>query len=58
VSKPRRRWVEHVARVGASTGTYRCLVKKRERRSHLGDLDVDDRIILKGIFKNWEGGKK
>jgi len=50
--------VEHVARVGASTGTYRCLVKKRERRSHLGDLDVDDRIILKGIFKNWEGGKK
>jgi len=43
--------------MGANTGTYRCLVKKRER-SQLGDLNVDDRIILKWVFKNWEGGKK
>ena len=50
--------MEHVTRMGASTGTYRCLVKKRERGSHLGDLNVDDRVILKWVFRNWEGGKK
>jgi len=43
--------------MGAGRGTYRCLVDKRERRSHLGDLDID-RIILKWIFKNWDGCKK
>jgi hypothetical protein len=42
--------------MGVSRGTYRCLVKKRERMSQLGDLDVDDRIILKWIF-NWDGAR-
>jgi len=26
------------------------------KRSHLGDLDVDGRIILKCIFKKWDRG--
>jgi len=52
------RWVELVARMGASRDTYRCLVKKCERRSHLGELDVDDMIILKWNFKSWDEDKK
>jgi len=26
-------------------------------RDHLEDLDVDGRIILRWIFRNWDGGR-
>jgi hypothetical protein len=57
VSKSRRmRWVGHVARMGKKRSTYRCLVKKPEgERDHLGETDVDETIILKWIFKKWNG---
>jgi len=29
---------------------------KKSEREHLEDLDVDWRVILKSIFKKWEGG--
>jgi hypothetical protein len=32
----RKRWAEHVARVGETTGAYRLLVGKREDISPLG----------------------
>jgi len=49
------RWAGHVARVGERRGVYRVLVGKPKERDHLGDPGVDGRIILKRIFKKWEG---
>jgi hypothetical protein len=34
---------------------HRVLVGKPEGRNHWGDPDVDGRIILRGIFRKWEG---
>jgi hypothetical protein len=36
-------------------GAYRILVGRPEGRNHLGDPGVDGRIILKRIFKTWDG---
>ena len=33
----------------------RFLVGKREGRDHLADPDVDGRIIMRWIFRKWEG---
>jgi hypothetical protein len=33
----------------------RVLVGKPEGKNHWGDPDVDGRIILKWIFRKWEG---
>ena len=49
------RWAGHVARMGDRKGAYRVLVGKPER-DHLEDLRVDRGIILKLIFKKWDGG--
>jgi len=45
----------HVERMGNKVGTYRILVGRPEEKGHLEDIDPDDRIILKWIFKNWDG---
>ena len=51
VVKSRRiRWAGHVARMGEGRGVHRVLVGKPE-----GDPDVDGRIILRWIFRKWEG---
>jgi len=36
-------------------GVHRVLVGKPEGRSYRGDLDVEVRIILRWIFRKWEG---
>ena len=36
---------------GERRGVYRVLVGKPERKNHLGDPDVDWRIILRWIFR-------
>ena len=50
VKSRRMRWVGHVACMGDGRGVHRVLVGKPE-----GDPDVDGRIILRWIFRKWEG---
>jgi hypothetical protein len=45
------RWAEHVARMGEGRGVYRVLVRKLREREHWGDPGVNERIILRWIFK-------
>jgi hypothetical protein len=40
---------------GNRRGAYRVLVWRPERRKHLEDFGVDRRIVLKQIFKKWDG---
>jgi hypothetical protein len=47
-----RKGVGHVDRRGA----YRVLVWTPEGKRRVVNLDVDGRIILKWIFKKWNGG--
>ena len=52
VIKSRRiRWAGHVARMGERRGVYRVFVGKPEGKNHLGDPDVDGRIILRWIYR-------
>jgi hypothetical protein len=41
---------------GERRRTYRILVGRPQGRNTLGDTGVDRRIILKWIFKKWDGG--
>ena len=50
----RTRWVGHVAHMGGR-GVHRVLVRKPKGKNHWGDPDVDGRIILRWIFRKWEG---
>jgi hypothetical protein len=36
-------------------GVYRVLAGKPEEKRPLGDPEVDGRIILRWIFRKWEG---
>ena len=42
--------------MGESRGVYRVLVGKPEERDHLGDPGVDERTILRWIFRKWDVG--
>jgi hypothetical protein len=42
--------------MGDRGGAYRVLVGRPEGRNHLRDPGIDGRIILKWIFKTWDGG--
>jgi hypothetical protein len=41
--------------MGEKKGAYTILVGRHEGRHHLGDPGIDGRIILKCIFKKWDG---
>jgi hypothetical protein len=56
IKSRRMRWLGHVARMGEKRGAYRILVGDLMEGEHLGDQDVDGRIILKWIFNKWDGG--
>jgi hypothetical protein len=50
------RWVGHVVRVGRSKAyTGFCWGNLREK-DHLGDPDIDGRIILRWMFRKWDVG--
>jgi hypothetical protein len=38
-----------------SINVYDILVRKRERKNHLEDLDIDGKIILEFMLRNWSG---
>jgi hypothetical protein len=46
----------HVCAGGERRGVYKALVGRPEVKSHWKDLGVDGRIILKWMFKRWDGG--
>jgi hypothetical protein len=57
VTKSRRmRWAGHVARMVEGRGAYRILVGRPEGRRPLGRPRRKWEIILKWIFKKWDGG--
>jgi hypothetical protein len=55
INSRRMRWAEHVARIGQLRKHTKFLSEHLKRRSHLGDLGVDERIIryaLKIVYEN------
>jgi len=50
------RWEGHVARMGERRDAYRVLVGKPDRKRPLGRHKRRWRIILKFIFRKWDGG--
>jgi hypothetical protein len=56
IKSRRMSWAGHEALMGDTRDTYRVLVGRPEGRDHLEDLGVDRRVILKWIFKKWNGG--
>jgi len=47
------RWAGHVAHMGERRSVYKIFVWKPEGKKHLGDPDVEGRIILRYIFRKW-----
>ena len=56
IKSRRMRWAVHVARTGQRRGAYMVLVGKPEGKNHLEDPDIDGRIMLKWVFRTWDGG--
>jgi len=50
------RWAGHVVRVGERRSVYRFWWGNLSRREHLEHPDVEGRIILRWIFREWGGG--
>jgi hypothetical protein len=51
IKSRRMRWARHAARMGARRGVYRVLWGSLRESDHLGDPGLDERKILKWIYK-------
>jgi hypothetical protein len=49
------RWTGNIARVGERRGAYRVLWGNVREGDRLEDIDIDEMVILKRIFKKWVG---
>jgi len=49
------RWEGNVARMGERRGVHWALWGNQRERGHLEDPGVDERIILRWIFRNLDG---
>ena len=49
-------WVGHVACNVERNSVYRVRWGNPTERNHLGDPDVDGRIMLRSIFRKWDVG--
>jgi hypothetical protein len=49
-------WAGHVARMGERRGLYGFWWETLKERDHLGDTGVDEKKILKRIFRKWDVG--
>jgi hypothetical protein len=51
IKSRRMRWAGHVARMEESRDVYRVFMGKPDGKNHLKDPGVDERIILRWIFR-------
>jgi len=55
VKSRRLRWAGHVVRIGEGRGVQGFWWGNLRERDQWGDPDADGRIILRWIFRKWEG---
>jgi hypothetical protein len=53
----RMTWVGHVAFIAARRDAYRFSLTNMGEREYLEDMGVVGRMLLKGIFKEWEAAR-
>jgi hypothetical protein len=56
IKSRRMRWEGACSMYGERRGSYRVLVGNRRERDHFKGPGLDGRIILRLIFKKWNGG--
>ena len=56
IKSRRMRWEVHVARMGKGEAYTGFWSGNLEEGDHLEDPDIDERIILRWIFRKWAGG--
>ena len=56
IKSRRMRWAGYITRMGEGRGVYRVWWGNLSVRDHLGDPGVDERIILRWIFRKWNVG--
>jgi hypothetical protein len=50
------RWAENLTCTGERRDVYRVLMGKPEGKRQLGNSGADGRVILRWIFRKWNGG--